>query len=484
MKKKIFTVLVLALAAACTFTSCAKTPEPKKAKSVFYFISDGTGVNTVQGAEYYVAQCQGVMGRAPLCMTSLPVFGVSATWSASSDVTDSAASGTALACGEKTYNSAIGLKTDSLTEVYSIAKRAHEAGYPVGIGTSVPLNHATPACFYAHAVVRKQYFDIAKQIYTSGFDFFGGACIHVEDKNNTPENQQLLADLAKENGYTVTYGLKQYAEQGKNADKIIMLQDPDVPDVYSLPYWIDRKPGQVTIVDQLRAEIDFLYKKSEEKGGKGFFLMNEIGGKVDFGCHANDAAAAFEEVLAVDSCVRVAYEFYKAHPDETLIVLTADHETGGLTLGRQATGYKISTNLLKSQKLSKDESTRHFQSLRDANNNKVSWEQVKQMLTDDFGFWDTVELTADEEKKLQEVYQKSFKGTMQKEKSLYSENEQMAATAVRILDGKAGLGWTTGGHTAGLVPVYACGAGQELFIPHNDNAQIPQNIAKAMGLEW
>ena len=484
MKKKLFAFLAIAVAASCMFTSCAKKNEPKKAKYVFYFISDGTGVNTVQGAEYYLGQSRGIQGRVPLCMTSLPVVGVSATWSASSDVTDSAASGTALACGEKTYNSAIGLLTDSVTETYSIAKRAYEAGYAVGIGTSVPLNHATPAAEYAHSVLRKHYFEIAKQIYATGFDFFGGSEIHIEHRQNTPENRQLLADMAKEAGYTVTYGLKQYEETGRNADKVIMLQDQDVPDVYSLPYWIDRKPGQVTIVDQLRAQIEFLYRKSEEKGGKGFFLMNEIGGKVDFACHANDAATAFEEVLAVDSCVKLAYEFYKAHPDETLIVLTADHETGGLTLGCQASGYSIRTNLLKGQKVSKDESTRHFQALRAANNNKVSWEQVRQMLTDDFGFWDTVQLTADEEKQLRDIYERSFKGHMSAEKNLYSENEQMSATAVRILAAKAAMGWTTGGHTAGLVPVYACGVGQELFMGHNDNAQIPLNIAKAMGLKW
>jgi len=484
MKKKFFSIFVLALAAAFSFSSCAKKAEPKKAKYVFYFITDGTGVNTVQGAEYYLAQCQGLQGRVPLCMTSFPVVGVAATWSASSDVTDSAASGTALACGEKTYNGAIGVKTDSVTAVYSIAQRAHDAGYPVGIGTSVPLNHATPAAEYAHAALRRQYFDIAQQISTTDFDFMAGSTINLEKNNNTPENRQLLDSLAQAAGYTITYGLQQYNEIGKNADKVIMLQDQDVPDPYSLPYWIDRKPGQVTIVDQLRAQIDFLYKKSQAAGDKGFFLMNEIGGKVDFACHANDAASAFEEVLAVDSCMKVAFEFYQAHPDETLIVLTADHETGGLTLGRAPKGYNLRTDLLKYQKVSKDESTRHFQALRQANNNQVTWEQVKQLLAEDFGFWKEIEISPEEEQELREVYKKSFQGHMKAEKNLYSENEQISAAAVRILDTQACIGWTTGGHTAGLVPVYACGVGQELFMGHNDNAQIPVNIAKAMGLAW
>lgn len=481
MKKSLLIVSALAAVMAPTMMSCAGQEQPKKAKYVFYFITDGTGVNTVQGTEYYLAQKEGVIGRAPLCMTSFPVVGVSATWSASSDVTDSAASGTALASGTKTYNSAIGVATDSVTPVYSLAQRAKNAGMVVGVGSTTPVNHATPAAEFAHQTTRHEYYEIACQMTEADFDFYGGGSINLQRGYNTPEVRDSIYNALREAGYTLTFSLDDYNENGKTADKLVMLQG-DVPDPYSIPYWIDRKQGQVTIADQVQAELDLLYRKSQEKG-TGFFLMNEAGGKVDFACHANDGATAFAEVQACDSAVRIAYNFYLQHPDETLIVITADHETGGLTLGCNAGGYNIRTNILANQTCSKDESTRHFQSLRAQTKNKVSFDQVKAQLTADFGFWEGVKLNAEEENLIKDIYTRSFVGKMANEENLYSSNEPIVALAVKILNDRACLGWTTGGHTAGLVPVYACGVGQELFMGHNDNAQIAVNIAKAMGLE-
>lgn len=481
MKKSYLVTAALAAIMMPGMVSCAKQEKPAQAKYVFYFISDGTGVNTVQGTEYYLGQKDGIIGRKPLCMTSFPVVGVSATWSASSDVTDSAASGTALASGTKTYNSAIGVEVDSVTPTYSLAQRAHDAGMIVGVGSSTPVNHATPAAEFAHQTTRHEYYEIACQMAATQFDFFGGGSINLQGKYNTPEVLDSIYDALRAAGYTIALSLDDYEKEGKNADKLVMLQG-SVPDSYSIPYWIDRKPGQVTIADQVRAELDLLYRKSQEKG-TGFFLMNEAGGKVDFACHANDGATAFEEVLACDSCVRIAYDFYLQHPDETLIVITSDHETGGLTLGCNAGGYNIRTNLLANQTCSKDESTRHFQALRSQTLNKVSYEQVMEQLKADFGFGEGIKLNAEEEARIKDIYTRSFVGKMANEENLYSSNEPIVSLAVRILNDRACIGWTTGGHTAGLVPVYACGVGQELFMGHNDNAQIARNIAKIMGLE-
>ncbi|MBQ0057660.1 MAG: alkaline phosphatase [Bacteroidales bacterium] len=478
MKNLIFS-FATAVLAFTGFTSCAQQEQPQKAKYVFYFITDGTGVNTVQGTEYYLSQKQGVIGRTPLCMTQLPVVGVSATWSASSDVTDSAASGTALASGTKTYNNSIGMATDSVTPLVGLAQKAKDSGWAVGVGSTAPVNHATPAAQFAHQVTRHDYFQIACQMTTAGFDFYGGGSIAMQRGYDRPEVRDSIYNALREAGYTVTFSLEDYEANGRNADKLVMLQG-DVPDSYSIPYWIDRKPGQVTIADQVKAELDLLYAKAQ-KNGTGFFLMNEAGGKVDFACHANDGATAFEEVLACDSCVRIAYDFYLQHPDETLIVITADHETGGLTLGYGPGGYSIHTEVFANQTCSKDESTRHFQALRSATHNKVTWDQVKEQLGKDFGFWQGVGISESEEKELADIYKRSFVGKMANEENLYSSNEPIVALAVRILNNKACMGWTTGGHTAGLVPVYACGVGQELFMGHNDNAQVLLNIAKAMG---
>ncbi len=488
MKKRLFLLSALFVGVSlCAFAkkSATKTQEPKQPKYVFYLITDGTGVNTLQLAEYYRGQCQGIIGRVPLFMcANYPVYGVSATWCTTSDVTDSAASGTALASGTKTYSNAIGVATDSVTPIYSIATRVHEMGYAVGVGTTASVNHATPAAHYAHNRSRHNYYDIGSQLPGTGFEFFAGSRFQLESAKNTPENRKALEDGCAKAGYTVTKGLKDFEANGRNADKVVMFQDADI-DNDDMPYWMDRQPGQVTIVDQFRAEIDFLYRKSQQKGYKGFFLMNEIGGIVDHACHSNDAAAAAYEVMAVDSCMRIAFEFYQQHPDETLIILTADHETGGLTLGRQSGGYKLTSDVLKYQKCSVYEANKHMKELaaQKGGFDKLAWEDAKAQLAADFGFWEHVKIRPNEEKRLRELFDKTVSGDVADTKSLYASNKAFVAEALRIMQDKASIGWTTGGHTAGLVPCIVCGVGQEQFMGHNDNAEIARKIGRMLGLE-
>ncbi len=483
MKKVlIFFSVALGAASMTFFSSCSKPETPKQAKYVFYFITDGTGVNTVLGTEQMLAELQGRWGRDTLCMTNFPVVGVASTYSFNSGITDSAASGTALATGSKSYNGAIGLAGDS-SIVYSLAYMAHQLGIPVGVASSVCVNHATPSSFYAHSKHRRRYYEIASQLPTTGFDFFGGSDFTFEKVYRAPEYRDSIYQACLDSGYVIARGYEDY-ETKKSADKMILFQSLDRSlnvDDGSLPYAIDAQPGELSVYDVLKAEIDFLYNKSESLGGKGFFIMNEIGGKVDYACHAQDGATAFREVCLVDSCVKLAYDFYLQHPDETLILLTADHETGGLTLGRQEGGYVANFGILNNQKCSVDAITRHLQQLRSETRNRVSWDKVTEVLKNDLGFWNGVELTKDEEKELKDIYKKSFVGKMPNETNLYSENEPLAVQAVRILNIKAHLGWTTGGHTAGLVPVYACGVGSEQFTGHNDNSDFAPKIARIAG---
>lgn len=475
MKK---TLLISAIAlSALTLTSCAENA-PKQPKYVFYLILDGCGVNTVNGAEMYQAELQGKIGRVPTLMTQFPVVGVASTFSVSNGVTDSAASGTALASGVKSYNGAMGVDADTIP-VYSIASWAKDAGKLVGVGTSVCINHATPGAQYAHQWTRNNYYEIGLDLAASGFDFFGGSDFNVATgfrRDKTP-----LYEVVADSGYTVVRGNEEYEAKKAEAEKLIYFQhqaESDV-DTGSLPYWIDRKPGQVTIADVMRAEIDFLYTKDTEK--KGFFIMNEIGGKIDYACHPNDAATAFAEVAAADSAVKVCYDFYLQHPDETLIVITADHETGGLTVGCERGHYNLNLQLLQHQKCSDGAFTKKLQALRAETHNKVTWEQVKALLTENFGFFDAVEISDQEEAMLKDIYVRSFVGKMENEKNLYYENEPMTGAAVRLLDSKAYVGWTSGSHTAGLVPVYAVGVGSEQFTKHTDNAEIPITIANVAG---
>lgn len=475
--KKILSLSLIALS-VLMLSSCCAEPAQKQPKYVFYLILDGCGVNTINAQEMYQAELQGRIGRVPTCMSQFPVVGVASTYSVTNGVTDSAASGTALATGVKTYNGALGVDTDTIP-VYGIANWAKAAGKLVGIGSSVCVNHATPGAQYAHQKTRNNYYEIGLDLAASDFDFFGGSDFFNATGNN--KDLRPLHEIVADSGYTIARGLEDYEAKKADADKLIFFQlqaDSDI-EPQNLPYWIDHREDQVTIVDQVRAQIDFLYSKDTEK--KGFFLMNEIGGKIDYSCHPNDGATAFAEVAAADSAVKLCYDFYLQHPDETLIVITADHETGGLTVGNQRGHYSLSLKLLANQKCSDAAFTRKLQALRSETHNKVTWEQVKALLTENFGFYDAVEIDQQEDMMLKDVYKRSFVGKMANEKNLYYENEPMTGTAVRLLNSKAAVGWTTISHTAGLVPVFAVGVGAEKFSGYNDNASIPLRIAEVAG---
>ena len=434
------------------------------------------GVNQVQGTEIYRAELEEKMGISPLLFTQFPYSTVALTNSGTNRVTDSAAAGTALATGYKTKNSAIGVLKDQQTPVNSVAVWAKNKGCRVGIATSVTVNHATPGAFYAHAAKRTLYHEIGKDLYKTGFDFYAGSDFRdVTDPDNPPaENLYTMAD---KNGYTIARGYKEYLKKSKKADKMIMLQTEEASkhEYASIPYAIDRKKGDLTLQDITRSAINFLSKDPS----KGFFLMVE-GGKIDWACHSNDAATVFHEIIDFDSAIKTAYEFYSQHPDETLIVVTADHETGGFVLGTGT--YDLNLQVLKNQKVSENGFTRIVNEMRTKTNNQVSWEAIQQALKDNFGFWEKVELTEQQEARLKTVYDKSLKNQEMKQvSSEYAQDEPIASEAKRIINEIALVGWTSGGHSAGYVPVFAIGAGADLFQGRIDNTQIPTKIAQAAG---
>lgn len=450
----------------------------QQAKYVFYFIGDGMGVNQVQGTELYRGELEGKIGITPIWFTQFPYATTATTFSATNGVTDSAAAGTALATGNKTQNGTIGMKQDLQTEVSSVAVWAKNKGCRVGVTTSVSVDHATPAAFYAHDPSRGSYYKIGTDLYKAGFDFYAGSdFIDPNNKDNKDGNSENLYTMAEKNGYTIARGYKDYLKKCKKADKMILFQSEKASekDRTAIPYAIDRTKDDLTLADITRSAINFLSKDLS----KGFFLMVE-GGKIDWACHSNDAATAFHEVADMDEAVKVAYEFYSQHPDETLIVVTADHETGGFVLGTGA--YKLNLQVLKNQKVSESGFTRILNELRKKYNNNVSWEKVQQALKENFGFWDKVKLNEKQEERLLAKYNDTFKGKEAKlEKSEYAQDEPLTAEAKRIIDEIALVGWTSGGHSAGYVPVFAIGAGADLFQGRIDNTEIPIKIAKAAG---
>ena len=443
-----------------------------KAKYVFYFIGDGMGVDQVNGTEMYLAEKKGKIGYESLRFTQFPVASISHTYSKENSVTDSSAAGTALATGEKTYNGAIGVGFDK-ERLMTVAERAKREGRNVGVITSVSVDHATPAAFYAHQPQRSMYHEIAKDLPKANFDFYGGSGFL---KPNGKEGEPTVFDLFDKSGYKVVRGLSAYKE-AKNSQKLIMLQE-EGQSKNSLPYAIDRESGDLSLKEITASAIEHLSKDKK----KGFFLMVE-GGKIDWACHDNDAATAFNEVIDMDEAIGEALEFYKKHPKETLIVVTADHETGGMALG---TGrYELNLAALQHQKVSAGELSKKMSELRQEKENKVSWEEMKELLAEYMGFWKENKLSWAQERKLRDEFEVSF---VQKKKSfeesMYTKSEPMAARAKEVINEMAMVSWASGSHSANFVPVFAIGAGAELFMGKLDNIEIPRRIAKAAGYKW
>ena len=451
------------------FVLLAGMASAQTAKYVFYFIGDGMGVNQVNGTEMYLAEQEGRIGAKSLLFTSFPVASVATTFSATNSVTDSSAAGTALATGSKTYNGAIGMD-DQKQPLQSVAAQAKAAGKKVGVATSVSVDHATPAAFYAHQPDRDMYYEIATDLPKAGFDFYAGGGFlkpTTADQKEAPS----IFPIIEAAGYTVARGLQEYQAKAAEAGKMVLIQkEGSAPDC--LPYAIDRQEGDLSLAEITQSAIDFLTKGKD----KGFFLMVE-GGKIDWACHGNDAATVFHEVVDMDNAIRVAYEFYKKHPKETLIVVTADHETGGLGLG---TGpYKLNLKVLDAQKQSQDELSRAITNLRRMRK-VINWEEMKEFLGEKMGFWKELPLNWEQEKMLRDAYEDSFvKKHVVFEESLYAKTEPLAVAAKKVMSQLAYLGWCSGGHSAGYVPVYAIGAGSKLFMGKMDNTDIPKRIAKA-----
>lgn len=376
----------------------------------------------------------------------------------------------------KTYNGAIGVDANK-ERVMSVAERAKRAGKKVGVTTSVSIDHATPAAFYGHQPDRSMYYEIALQLPEAGFDFYAGSGFLKPARTFDKKDAPSIYPIFEQAGYTIARGLDEYKAKADDAGKMILMQKEGA-NSSSLPYAIDRREGDLTLAQITESAIDFLSRDNK----KGFFLMVE-GGKIDWACHSNDPATMVKEIIDMDNAVRVAYEFYKKHPKETLIVITADHETGGLALGNS--NYTLNLKSLDCQKQSVDLLSRALTDLRKSKGNKATWEDVKALLTERMGFWGELTPTWEQEKMLRDEFESSFvRNKVVFEESLYSKTEPLAAVAKKVLSQMSKLGWTTGSHSAEYVPVFAVGAGSKLFMGKMDNTDIPKRIAKAAGYKW
>ena len=437
MKRILGTILLLLIVA----TGFCKNP-----KYIFYFIGDGMGPSHVRGTELFFSEVLGIE-NCKLPFTTFPNVAFVTTHSASNGVTDSAASGTALATGSKANNGNIGVDANG-NDVYSVAHAAKETGFAVGIATTVPINHATPGAFYAHNKSRNNYHDIAQWMLTADYDFYAGG-----DAKCSNEQRDALYSKANEQGYTIARGYEDYKAKAKNAEKMMLYQKNVAEE---LPYAIDNEYSNVdlNLYNITRAGIEFLYKKNKD----GFFFMVE-GGKIDYASHSDDAATVFHEVFGFSTAIEAAYEFYKKHKEETLIVVTADHETGGLVLGYNG-NYALYLKELTKQKVSVNKLQAMLSTL-----GTTTWGKVNEIVKENIGI--------------------GIRGNHDENESVEMTSSlagRIAAEAIYDLDRKAALSWASGNHSGTYVPLFAIGCGAEEFHGVMDNTDIPKTIKRVAKL--
>ena len=403
MKMKKIILIIAAIAMAMSLNSCQdKKTESPRAKYIFLMIGDGMGASHVAVAESYLSAKAGKIGGEQLTMTQFPYYGTCTTHCLDKTITCSAASGTAIASGQKTLYSRLGCDED-FNRLESMAFPLKEEGYKIGIMSSVPITHATPAAFYASTPDRGDGYGIMKQIPDSGFDFFGGS--GFEDMFGK-DGQQLGADkYLEQHGYEVCFGPEEFLAAADTCERIVFCQQKSKAEDAKAYVSEEADAEDITLAEMLQLAIDYL--GDEEP----FFIMCE-GGDIDWESHSSYTMPMIEKVISFDNAIAVAYEFYKAHPEETLIVVTSDHETGGVAIGQGE-----------------------------------SWSNT---------FIDWI--------KIEEEWEKNKEKYLQDSKANREFNEA------------SHIGWTTSYHTGGPVPVFSIGKGAEKFMGRIDNTDIKGKI--------
>ncbi len=516
---KLFTLIAVAiLSISCTSaggnsltSNSIFKNQAQRPKYIFYFIGDGMAAPQVtlahaalKSKEFQLSYAKATGSNRmmdDLYIKTLPITGLATSNAANRYITDSAAAGTALATGSKTDVGMISKSPDGEI-IQTMAEKARDKGMKVGIVSSVSLDHATPACFYAHVDSRSDYSAISDQLLESGFDYFGGGALRWDyrasaENTNNAKAYAAYREKAKESGYKYI-STKSEFDSLKSGESSRIIATIDLisnrqysGDGFALPYTIDlpknSEDNRITLAQFTQKGIEVLDNE------KGFFMMVE-GGKIDWACHANDAVSIAYEVLAFDDAVAVALDFAAKHPDETLIVVTGDHDCGGLTLGFGGTGYGSAFSLL-----SKPETSYITFASKVSRRIKKgqSFEQLLEFACEQYGFTDDVkdkeesaitttkELSDYEIGRLRKGYLDSKNGTGSKtteNQLLYGGYDPFTVACLSVLNNKAGLDFTSFTHTALPVMVFAQGVGQDIFSGFYDNTDIAKKIIEASDL--
>ena len=327
--------------------SSQTSPAQKAPKYVFLFIGDGMSYPQFQAASDYLGAMADTNnddildGNVNLSFMDFPVAGSAVTYDSTSFCPDSASTATSISTGYKTYSGTINMNETATVAYETIAEKLREQfGWKIGVISSVNLNHATPAAFYAHQASRGNYYEIGEELVASGFEYFAGG--GLLKPTGSAKDKTSLYDLAAQSGYQVV--MTQAEAEAVTAGPVLII-DEHLADSDAFAYENDRTEDMWALSDYVKKGIEVLDNDT------GFFMMVE-GGKIDWACHANDAGSTIADTIALSDAVEEAVAFAKQHPDETLILVTGDHETGGLTIGYAGTDYDTFLTNLSNQKIS------------------------------------------------------------------------------------------------------------------------------------
>ncbi|NLG05855.1 MAG: alkaline phosphatase [Clostridia bacterium] len=496
-------------------TDKQETTEPKY---VFLFIGDGMSYPQIQLTNYFVSASHQdgaqkvtvkdeektiLSNKNQLVMMDFPVMGSAQTYDSTSFAPDSASTATSIATGNKTWSGSINVSEDFSQKYETIAEKLKaQKDYKIGIISSVNINHATPAAFYAHQESRNSYYEIGQEMIDSGFEYFAGG--GLKQPTGKEKDQEDLYEIAAKAGYQVVKTQNEAQALTADSEKVIVI-DEHLADSDAMSYELDRADGEWGLVDYVDQGIELLDNEN------GFFMMIE-GGKIDWACHANDAASTITDTLALDQAVARAVEFYEEHPEETLILVTGDHETGGLTIGFAGTDYDTFLTNFNNQKLSYAKFDSDY--VTAYKENKTDFDTVMADVTELFGLTTPVEtagndteqkdnadshpesddsgtlaMTQYEYDQLKAAYDTTMARTGEEEEFAqdeyvkYGSYEPLTVTITHILNNKSGVNFGSYAHTGLPVEVLTKGVGAEKFDGYYDNTEIYNKIAELTGVE-
>ncbi|WP_301720655.1 alkaline phosphatase [Pseudidiomarina terrestris] len=440
-RKTVLMASIGMLLSACTqgapeTTTTSAAQAESSPPNIIFLIGDGMGFEYISAYRYAMSERGHPLASTPfdeMLIGAATTYPDDSTW-----VTDSAASATALSTGVKSYNGAIGVDADKHPQ-QTVMEKARELGWHTGAVSTSQVTHATPASFFTHHPSRKMYNAIADSLASTkygeqwSFDvLLGGGMSYFnrDDKNWLPE--------LREQGLTVVEDYQQL--EATEQLPVLGLFAP-----IALPYALDDQPR----LTQLTRNALRLLGDAQEQSGKPFSLMIE-GSKIDWCGHANDIACVIGEMGDFAQALEVVKEFQQAHPN-TLIVVTADHSTGGLTLGQggeyewyseRVMAIRATLEVMVPELLDRPQSEwREYLTPRlNLPLSEAHWQQLT-----------ALELET---------------GTSGEQAKLVGK------TLTAIIGEVTRTGWTTSGHTAVDVPIMAMGPHAEKLRGYRDNTEI------------